>query len=381
VAAVTLPGIDEHPHARALLLPALPPGEASHAYLFHGPAGAGKRAVARAFAAALLADGAADPQEAAARVARGSHPDLTWVAPSGAAEMLVADIDEPVVAAATRTPFESRRRVFVIERAETMHDATANRLLKTLEEPAEFVHLILLTSRPGEVLPTVVSRCQSVRFEAPSVARLRARLIDAGVAEAQADACARLALGDGERARALALGEGPALRAAAETFASVTLRGELEAQPWAALLDLARQAGERTAAELEQAHRGELEFIARSERARHEREHSERVKRAQRRSSAGTLDLGLALVELWYRDAGMILEGARELVHASDRVGELEATAAGRSPRALHRALELVVDTRERLALNVTEELALEALAYRLAGEAAAGRAAAGQGA
>ena len=63
------------------------------------------------------------------------HPDLTWVAPSGAAEMLVADIEEPVVAAATRTPFEARRRVFVIERAETMNDQAANRMLKTLEEP------------------------------------------------------------------------------------------------------------------------------------------------------------------------------------------------------------------------------------------------------
>jgi DNA polymerase-3 subunit delta' len=330
--------------------------------------------VARSFAAALLADGAADPVEAAERVARGTHPDLTWVRPSGAAEMLVADIDEPVVAAATRTPFESRRRVFVIERAETMHDATANRLLKTLEEPAAFVHLILLTASPGEVLPTVVSRCQQVRFEAPSPARLKARLVDAGVEPEQAAACARLALGDGERASALALGDGPALRAAAEVFATAALRGELEGQPWAPLLALAKQAGERTAAGLEEAHRAELEFVARSERARHEREHGERVKRAQRRSSAGTLDLGLSLVELWYRDAGMILEAASELVHASDRVAALEETAAGRSPRALHRALELVVDTRERLALNVTEELALEALAYRLAGENAAGR-------
>src|ERR1700689_3661097 len=109
MATPTLPGIDEHPHARALLVPALPPGEASHAYLFHGPAGAGKRAVARAFAAALLADGAADPLEAAERVQRGSHPDLTWVAPSGASEMLVSDIDEPAVAAAGRRPFEARR--------------------------------------------------------------------------------------------------------------------------------------------------------------------------------------------------------------------------------------------------------------------------------
>src|SRR5579871_1161736 len=178
--AAPLPGIDEHPHARALLLAALPPGEASHAYLFHGPAGAGKRAVARAFAAALIADGAEDPGEVSERVARGTHPDLAWVTPSGASEMLVSDIDEPVVAAATRTPFESRRRVFVIEAADTMHDATANRLLKTLEEPADFVHLILLTTRPGEVLPTIASRCQHVRFEAPSAERLAERLREEG---------------------------------------------------------------------------------------------------------------------------------------------------------------------------------------------------------
>ena len=364
----TLPGIDEHPHARAVLVPALPPGEASHAYLFHGPAGAGKRAVARAFAAALLADGAENPAEAAERVMRGAHPDLTWVTPSGASEMLVADVDEPVVAAAARTPFESRRRVFVIERAETMHDATANRLLKTLEEPADFVHLILLTSRPGEVLPTVVSRCQQVRFEAPSAARLAQRLEAEGVAAQVAAACGRLALGDGERAVALALGDGPALRAAAQAFALGALRGELADHPWMALLELAKRAGERTARELDERHHDGLEFVARSERVRYEREHAERVKRAQRRSSASTLDIGLGLVELWYRDAGMVLEGALELVHAVDRLPELEATAAGQTPRTLHRALELVVDTRERLALNVTEELALEALAYRLAG-------------
>ena len=368
MAPATLPGIDEHPHARAILLPALPPGEASHAYLFHGPAGAGKRDVARAFAAALLADGAEDPLAASARVARGSHPDLTWVTPSGASEMLVADIDEPVVAAAARTPFESRRRVFVIERAETMGDATANRLLKTLEEPPSFVHLILTTSRPGEVLATVASRCQPVLFEAPSTARLAQLLSAEGVDPATAAACARLALGDGERALALALGDGPALRAAAESFAVAALGGELGERPWMALLELAKQAGERSTGELEARHRDELEFVARSERARHDREHGERVKRAQRRSSAASLDTGLGLVELWYRDAAVVLEGVPELVHATDRLTELAASAAGRTPRALHRALELVADTRERLALNVTEELALEALAYRLAG-------------
>jgi DNA polymerase-3 subunit delta' len=63
------------------------------------------------------------------------HPDLTWVTPSGAHEILVSDIDEPVSAPPARTPFESSRRVFVIERADELGDEAANRMLKTLEEP------------------------------------------------------------------------------------------------------------------------------------------------------------------------------------------------------------------------------------------------------
>ena len=82
-----LSGTERHPHAAAVLGAALPcqPGRTpSHAYLFHGPAGSGKRAVARAFAAALLSDGlgATEAQAVAARVEHGAHPDLTWVKPT-----------------------------------------------------------------------------------------------------------------------------------------------------------------------------------------------------------------------------------------------------------------------------------------------------------
>src|SRR5688500_7075118 len=137
---VVLAGTEDHPQARIVLSAALAGGP-SHAYLFHGPAGTGKRTVARAFAAELLAEGAEDPDAVRLRVAHGSHPDLTWVRPSGAHVMRVEDVDGPVVSAATRTPFEASRRVFVLERVDTMNDEVANRLLKTLEEPAHFVQI------------------------------------------------------------------------------------------------------------------------------------------------------------------------------------------------------------------------------------------------
>src|SRR6516225_2514269 len=225
----------------ALLAPALSSRRPSHAYLFHGPSGTGKRAIARGFAAALLMEGARDPSGVAERVARGSHPDLSWVTPSGAAEMLVSDIEEPVVAAATRTPFESSRRVFVIEAVETMNDQTANRMLKTLEEPPDFVHLLLLTDRREDVLETIASRCQPVRFDAIPAAQIAARLSDAEPEQAQA--CARLALGDAGLAAWLAGEQGGALRASAERFVRAALLGEGEGRPWTRLLEVAKSAG------------------------------------------------------------------------------------------------------------------------------------------
>ena len=365
-----LPGIEDHPHARAVLTPALPPnGNPNHAYLFHGPAGSGKREIARALAAALLSDGAPDPRDAAARVQSGAHPDLTWVSPSGAAEMLVSDIDEPVVAAATRTPFESNRRVFVIERADTMNDQSANRMLKTLEEPPPFAHLILITDRLGEVLPTIASRCQAVRFDARPPAAIAQKLATQnGVPPQTADACARLALGDADRALQLALGTGPALRDAAEKLARAAITDDLLAtKPWAAILAQSKAAGEQAAAEVEGVMTDDLEVTAKRDRKRVEREAGERGKRAARRASTRHLDLSLQLTGLWLRDLACVADGVPEVVHNSDRLPQLTADAAGRGPRRLREGVQIVDDTRMRLQLNVSEELALEALAYRLA--------------
>jgi DNA polymerase III subunit delta' len=364
----TLPGIEGHPHARAVLGPALSlQGGASHAYLFHGPAGTGKRRIARAFAAALLADGARDPGSVAERVGRDAHPDLTWVTPSGAAEMLVADIEEPVVAAATRTPFESSRRVFVIEAVETMNDQAANRMLKTLEEPAPFVHLLLLSDRREDVMATIASRCQQVRFDPLPPAVIAQRLLDGeGVEAERAQACARLAFGDARQAARLASAEGAALRAGAEGFVRSALAGASADRPWIALLELAKAAGARAGEEAQERLAGELELVPAKEQKRYEREGLDARRRGERRVRTRTLDLALRLAELWLRDVLCVCEGAPELVYAVDRRADLEQDARGRGGALLGEGIELLGDTRLSLSLNVSEELALEALAYRL---------------
>ncbi|WP_205696735.1 hypothetical protein [Conexibacter sp. SYSU D00693] len=363
-----LPALEPHPHAKAVLGAALPPeGQASHAYLFHGPAGSGKRQAALEFAAALLSDGADDPAAARERVLHKVHPDLTWVAPSGAAGMLVDDIDEPVVAAATRTPFESRRRVFVLERADTLNDQAANKMLKTLEEPPDFAHLVLLADSTAGVLATIASRCQHVRFETPSIADVAARLGRHGVAGEQAEACARLAQGDVERALELALGEGPALRGAAEGLARACIRGDLASAPWKVLLEQSRTHGQLAADKEAERVAAAAEFLPDKEARRAKREGETIARRAQRRAFTQTLDQGLLLCGLWLRDVAALLDGAPDVVHHVDRMAELEqdAEAVGR-PGPLREGVGLVEELRTLLVLNPSEELALEALASRL---------------
>jgi DNA polymerase-3 subunit delta' len=363
---VTLAALDPHPHAAAVL-GAAARGRPSHAYLLHGPAGSGKRSAARAVAAELLARGAGDPESTRTRVAHGVHPDLTWVTPSGAHEMLRRDVDEAVVAAAAHTPFEAGFRVFVLERADTLNDEAANALLKTLEEPPGYVVLLLLTDRPTQVLATIASRCQPVRFDPPAPAELAARLQARGAAPAQAEAAARLSLGDGERALDLAQGDGPALRDRAEAFARAPLHGRTGAErPWLALLALAAKRG----AAARGAHEGrlaeELQYLPRKEHRKRETEAGEQARRAERRARTAALDHGLQLAGLWYRDLACVVAGAPELAHHADRAPELAEDARDRPLAALHEAAALVDDFRARLALNVMEDLACEALAFRL---------------
>ena len=216
------------------------------------------------------------------------------------------------------------------------------------------------------MLPTISSRCQPVRFDPPPADALAQRLQSRGVAPDAATACARLSLGDGERALALALGDGPALRARAEAFARAPLAGRAHAdRAWKPLLEQARAAGGAAKEEVEAALAEELSYLPKKEHKRRETEFTERARRAERRASTGALDHALQLVGLWYRDLACVAAGADELVHHSDRI---DAAARGRRRRATASSakVELVDDTRARLALNVSEELALEALAYRL---------------
>jgi DNA polymerase III subunit delta' len=356
-------GLATHqPRARMALDAALKSGP-SHAYLFRGPRGAGKREMARAFAAEILAAAAEDADDARRRALLdpSPHPDLVWLAPRGAQHM-VEEVRERVIRAAAYRPYEGGKRVFVVEAAEAMRDESQNALLKTLEEPPEFVHVILLSSEPASLLETIVSRCQPVDFEPLPLEAVEAALGEGRDADEIA-AAARLSAGDVELARLLLSKPGRKLRAEAEGFAAAAIgEGEADAS-WRAMLKSAEQAGE----EAESAARAALEEDREAGVKRSARDIADAAKRAGRRRRTRLLDLGLGLAAAWYRDLAAVASGAAEVAHNRDSLARLQSQAAGIDPLVARRAAARVQDTRRRLDLNVSEELALEALSFRLA--------------
>jgi DNA polymerase-3 subunit delta' len=362
--------------ARVALTAALASGP-SHAYLFRGPRGAGKRAAARAFAAEILAAAAEDPDDARRRALLdpSPHPDLVWLTPRGA-QHLVEEVRERVIRAAAYRPFEGGKRVFVVEAAEAMRDESQNALLKTLEEPPEFVHLILLSAEPEALLETIASRCHPIDFTPLSAEVLEAQLqADGPISGAGVDlsahrpqdpeeiaAAARLAPGDLERARLLLGPRGHELREDAERCATAVLCGEVASAPWKGLLDRAQAAGE----DVEAAAREVLEEEAKAGVKRTARDIAEESKRAGRRRRTEILDLGLELCAAWFRDLAAVGSGAEQVAFNRDRLDRLRAQAAGLDLGRARAGAEAVQETRRSLDLNVSEELALEALFFRL---------------
>jgi DNA polymerase-3 subunit delta' len=250
-----------------------------------------------------------------------------------------------------------------------MEEESQNALLKTLEEPAPFAHLVLLTSEPEALLETVRSRCRPIRFArlAPdAIERRLATETDAPAEELRA--VARLAGGDLDRARFLVSAEGRALRDAAWDCVRAAVERGLATGPWRTLLAIADAAGETAggAARAAIENRAEDAGAIGAEARRLAREADEASRRVARRARTGTLDLGLALIGACLRDIAAVAEGAPDLVLTADRAAEIAALGARVDGRRARRAAELTLDTRRRLQVNVAEELALEALHYRI---------------
>ena len=166
----------EQPEAKRLLRASLADGH-THAYLFHGPRGVGKRAAALAFAGEVIGE----PD----RVLRHAHPDVYELEPVG--DQIRIDDVRTLHRDLHMRPFEAQRRVYILQSADTMNEDAADALLKDLEEPPPYAVIVLVADELGPLPETIRSRCQHVPFRRLSrargargdrVARPRARAVE-----------------------------------------------------------------------------------------------------------------------------------------------------------------------------------------------------------
>lgn len=320
-----------------LLRSAVRSGRVSHAYLFVGPPDVGRRTAAIAFAQLLnceRADGDACGQcRSCTLIASGQHPDVRVVdvehgrlldpddtTKTGIGIKQILALRREVV----YPPYQGRWKVYVFAGVESMTTEAANSLLKVLEEPPERVVIILITESTVPLLPTVVSRCQLVRFSLIPAPEIERALVERhGVPQGRARFVAALCGGELGRAVRWVMSE--------ET----------------------RQRRERV-----------LDLLERLERA----DPLDRLDAAEEFSKdKDDLPELLEIALFWYRDILVWQQsGDEDRLINLDRRDQITALAATLPPASLNTRIQAVEDAKDALERNVHPRLLLETLFLRI---------------
>ncbi len=344
-ASSVVPSIVGHPWARRVLDRAVADNRVRHAYLFHGPASVGKSTAARWLALRLNCTGSPAPCgrcRTCVRIAAGRHPDvrsLQAAADHGEALGIPIESDEKSTRATERAlsigqvralqhdaslaPHEAAWKVYIVVGASALSLPAANCLLKTLEEPAERVVLVLTASDNYEMLPTIVSRCQTLRFGLVPIPEIAAALArDFGCSDEKALLLARLSGGR----------PGWAIGALANP---VMLNDRIE------LLD-------ELAPVMSGGYRDRLGV-------------AEKIASGFSRDPHTVLRT-LSTWRVWWWDVFLIQNGCRDLVTNVDRFESLDQLAGSTTPEGVSGFLRRLADASQQLAQNVNPRLALENL-------------------
>jgi DNA polymerase-3 subunit delta' len=315
-----------HERPISILKRALAHDALAHAYLFSGESGIGKKLTAVALASALNCHapgpgGSCGVCPACRKTAASTHPDVRFLYADG--DEIKIDQIRQAQADLSLRPFEGRKKILIVDEAERMNDASANAFLKTLEEPPGDSLIILVSSMPQSLLPTIRSRCQEIKFQ-PLPRKTLAAVLKAKQGLSDHDARFLAALSRGSLGRALST----------DMEQEKALRDELPAL-WSSLPGM-----------------GGDEVLSRAEAMAKDRDGFERL-----------LDAGVE----WLRDIMVYQETGDDglLVHA----GENERIRAGAEGFSLARILgdlELFTQSRSLLERRVSAQLVAENLLLKL---------------
>ena len=345
------------------------PSQLAHGWLLTGPPGSGRSTLARAFAAALIADGEHDTATMK-QVIAGTHPDLTLLKTEGV--IITIKDARAIVERSYYAPSAGRFRVIIVEDADRMPERTSNVLLKALEEPPEQTIWVLCAPSEADLLPTIRSRVRVLRLrelEASDVARLLTQRT--GVDPVLAEQSARHAQRHIGMAQRLATDENSRLRRDDTMRAILGLKGVggivevagrivSAAQEDAKALTAERDEAEKAAflrtvgvsdgGRIPPAVRGQLKALT-----------DEQDKRSKRSVRDG-LDRVLTDMQSLFRDIVLVQLGREKDLINLEYLDEMRAKAEKWTPERTLLILDHVAETRENLERNVQPALALESL-------------------
>ena len=296
----------------------------SHAYILDGEEGAGKMMLARAFAQTLQCErGGTEPCgecHSCKQALSGNQPDIITVGHEKPASIGVEDIRGQLCGDIQIKPYSSPYKIYIVDEAEKMTVQAQNALLKTIEEPPAYGVILLLTTNADAFLPTILSRCVTLKLRPVKSEVIRAYLMEKyQIPDYQADVCTAFARGNVGKAQRLAQ---------SEQFA------ELKEH----LIHLLRHLRDMEIYELTEAVRSASEYKA---------------------------EIGdyLDLMALWFRDV-LLFKATRQIegLVFAEEIGDISAQAQKSSYEGLERILKALEKAKVRLKANVNFELTMELL-------------------
>ncbi len=353
-------------YATTILQNYLREGHVTGSFLLVGPPHVGKATAALQFAKVIQCDhpqpgpDSCDVCSACLAVDTRRHPDVRSVAPTGPSQILripqiwprdgVKDFppENALLHNLSYAPVRGKRRVFIIEDADAFNEETGNSLLKALEEPPPYATFVLTAPSVSAVLPTIFSRCHTVRFQSVPASEIETALVERGSDTSTARFLA--AYSQGQVGTAIELASDEEMRTARETVILIAQQLSSTRTPIHALklADELRKAGTKLAGSPKKDTGGDEPL-------------------GSRQSSVAVLEM----LAFWYHDLLAITasgsDGAQSLVNA-DHTETLTRIAAHYDVPTLMKAIELVLALRGCVERNANAQIAFEALALRLIG-------------
>ena len=296
----------------------------SHAYIFDGEEGAGKKLLAQTFAQTLQCEKQGTSPCGSCRSCKqagtGNQPDIIHVEHRNAGSIGVEDIREQLCGDIQIRPYSSPYKIYLIDEAEKMTIQAQNALLKTIEEPPSYGVILLLTTNSESFLPTILSRCVTLKLRPVKDSLIRQYLMEQlRIPDYQAELCTAFARGNVGRARMLAL---------SEHF------GELKDHA----VHLVRHMGDMELWEITEAIRKVADYKA-------------------------DINDYLDLLVLWYRDV-LLFKATRQVdgLVFSEEINHISFQASRISYEGLEQIIEALEKAKVRLKANVNFELTMELL-------------------